>query len=163
MTEWMTDTLMYRAPERDTEDNSGRSRDVWALGCVFLELAVMITCDWLNDPSHAVESFADACRESGSEHTAAYWRNMGVVEERLKYMAHSLSKFSADEYPGMFSLLQVIPSILNVDPQLRPTAKNVYEGSEAELQKLWAWMIDVNSREQGIGEVGERQKQKWET
>ena len=41
-TEWHRGTALYAPPERELPMGIGRGRDAWALGCVLLEIALMI-------------------------------------------------------------------------------------------------------------------------
>lgn len=138
-TEWMSDTPLYRAPERDIQEYSGRPRDIWALGCVFMELTVMIIYGWEGPSSQAIEKFEEARRDaSGVKRTTAYWRTMPVVREWYINMVNSGNKIRIFDRPGVISLLHTIPAMLTLDPGTRATAEQVcalfQEGGEGYYQ-----------------------------
>ena len=72
-------TPMYAPPEKTLEDSDsyGRARDVWALGCVLLEILVLLLYGF-RQPA-AVESFEEERRGSSYKDTRVYSRTMNCV------------------------------------------------------------------------------------
>jgi serine/threonine protein kinase len=153
-TDWLSDTPLYRAPERETQDDSGRPRDIWALGCVFMELAVLIIYDWFSkfdeaerakEPEPAIETFEESRRAaSGDRSTAAYWQTMAVVGEWYRYMSscyRTLLQEASNRDP-MTLLLGVIPAALAQDPKTRAIAEDIAdfirEPGASLVKFLWA-------------------------
>jgi serine/threonine protein kinase len=79
-TEWAVGTLMYAPPEKTLEDSDmyGRARDVWALGCVMLEILVLLLYGF-REPA-AVEVFERERLESTKKDVKAFSRTMECVE-----------------------------------------------------------------------------------
>jgi serine/threonine protein kinase len=153
-TDWLSDTPLYRAPERETQDNSGRPRDIWALGCVFMELAVLMFYDWFSNfhgagravqIEPAIETFEEARRAvSGDKSTAAYWQTMAVVGQWYRYMSSSYRArlYEDSKRDPMALLLGVIPAALAQDPKNRASAENIAgwlrEPVARPAKRLWA-------------------------
>lgn len=153
-TDWLSDTPLYRAPERETQDDSGRPRDIWALGCVFMELAVLIVYDWFGNfdegekpkqPEPAMETFEESRRAaSGDKSTAAYWLTMAVVGEWYRYMSSCYRTLlhEASNRDPMTLLLRAIPAALAQDPRTRATAEDIAdclrEPADRSAKLLWA-------------------------
>jgi len=135
-TEWYRGTALYSPPER--ESLMGRGRDVWALGCVFLEVALMIryafqTAVFIKvgesqDPEYAglrniIDMFEVERRNSNSitgERTAIYYKTMERVRREIESfsgMRPGLRKRITVD--GMFP---VIRRMMEEDPKSRITA-----------------------------------------
>jgi serine/threonine protein kinase len=82
-TEWAAGTPMYEPPEKTIEDSEthGRARDVWALGCVTLEILVLLLYGF-REPA-AVDIFEDERMNSTKKDVKAFSRTMGCVEAWL--------------------------------------------------------------------------------
>jgi serine/threonine protein kinase len=99
-TEWDRGTALYSPPERDLLP--GRGRDVWALGCVFLEIAYMIRFTFQDailgkvgatrQPMYeglrnVIDMFEEDRKSSVSrtgERTAIYHKTIDYVRERMR-------------------------------------------------------------------------------
>lgn len=79
-TEWAMGTPMYEPPEKIIEDSDthGRARDVWALGCVLLELLVFLIYGF-REPA-AVDHFEEERINSTQRGVKAFSRTMTSVE-----------------------------------------------------------------------------------
>jgi len=79
-TEWAMGTPMYEPPEKTIEDSDthGRARDVWALGCVLLEILVLLIYGF-REPA-AVDLFEDERMNSTIRGVRAFSRTMGSVD-----------------------------------------------------------------------------------
>jgi serine/threonine protein kinase len=135
-TEWHRGTALYSPPER--ESLSGRGRDVWALGCVFLETACMIRYAFQDavfgmlgatqepkyeDLRNIIDIFELDRKNSIStsgERTAIYHRTMDAVRQYMRgfhIMRPGLRKRITVD--GMF---QVIERMMDEDQKTRITA-----------------------------------------
>lgn len=89
-TDWMLGTLMYAPPEKETGNTLGRTRDMWALGCVFLEVAMMMRFAFIpniiyaTDDTNIIDFFESgrkkSSRSSGKPETAIYHKTMEYVK-----------------------------------------------------------------------------------
>jgi serine/threonine protein kinase len=93
-TEWAMGTPMYEPPEKTIEDSDshGRARDVWALGCVLLEILVLLTYGF-REPA-ALDNFEEERINSTPRSVKAFSRTMASVEV---WMA-SLGKLIEDHH-----------------------------------------------------------------
>lgn len=135
-TEWYRGTALYSPPER--ESLMGRGRDVWALSCVFLEVALMIRYAFQTtifrkvgepqDKEHAglrniIDLFEVDRKNSNSitgERTAIYYKTMECVRREIESfsgMRPGLRKRITVD--GMFP---VIKRMMEEDPKSRITA-----------------------------------------
>ncbi|KAF4637915.1 hypothetical protein G7Y89_g135 [Cudoniella acicularis] len=91
-TEWGFGTPMYAPPETTIEDSDsyGRARDVWALGCVMLEILVLLLHGF-RQPA-IVEIFEDERRESSYKGTRIYSRTMSCVEVWVENIGKLIEK-----------------------------------------------------------------------
>jgi serine/threonine protein kinase len=142
-TTWYLGTALYSPPEK--EGTMGRGRDVWALGCVFLEIAFMIRyafqeAMFFPDPSitNIIDDFKmrreRACEEAGREKTAIYHKTMDAVHINMSTfntMRPGLRKLITVE--GMFP---VIRKMLDMDQARRITALKVVRSLESHYLKL---------------------------
>ena len=142
-TTWYLGTAMYSPPEK--EILMGRGRDIWALGCVLLEIAFMIRyafqpelvfCD--PDIRNIVDDFKMrremASREARGGETAIYHRTMGCVHENME-------KFSTMR-PGLRrmicvdGLLPIIRKMLEEDQRQRINAFDARKALKAHYLTL---------------------------
>jgi serine/threonine protein kinase len=142
-TTWYLRTALYSPPER--EDLMGRGRDVWALGCVFLEIAYMIRyafqdAAFFPDPSitNIIDDFKKrreiACEEARREKTAIYHKTMDCVHlnmGKFNEMRPGLRKRITVE--GMFP---VIRRMLDVDQTRQITASEAARSLESHFLLL---------------------------
>jgi serine/threonine protein kinase len=142
-TTWYLGTALYSPPER--EQLMGRGRDVWALGCVFLEIAFMIrfafqyATDFFNpDITNAIDHFKllreKYCEERGRDRTAIYHKTMVCVYENM-------ARFN-EMRPGLRRLitvdgmLPIIRQMLDEDQARRVTASDAAKSLESHYLKL---------------------------
>lgn len=122
-TEWHRGTLIYSPPEK--QDLMGRGRDVWALGCVLLEIAVMIRYAFqFVGTGNLVDKFqsdrAAFSRANGGDGNPIFHRTMGTVHEVLSGFSHMR--------PGLRKRIvldgmsPVIRTMLQEDQSIRITA-----------------------------------------
>jgi serine/threonine protein kinase len=126
-TEWLSGTPMYCPPEKENQDSHGRARDVWALGCVFLELAVLLHHGW--GPEPAVEAFERSRYISSKLRTRAYCKTMDRVNMFI------VSMEQAPDF-GIQRLLSIVRSMLQIIPKHRISALAAYEGLEHYCQQI---------------------------
>jgi serine/threonine protein kinase len=69
-TEWLSGTRVYEPPEKELMDKFGRARDVWAFGCVLLELLVLVAYGHSRNPW--VDRFEQERVQSTPRRTKAY-------------------------------------------------------------------------------------------
>ncbi|PVH83079.1 kinase-like protein [Cadophora sp. DSE1049] len=129
-TKWLLGTPMYEPPERDTSDMLGRARDVWAPGCVFFELSLMIRfafhdfMEELYGPED--DNIIDLCEThrleySGFEETKTYHITLECVLgwiDDFEFMEDGLDKTITDS-----GVLPVVRRMLDTAPKGRTTAK----------------------------------------
>lgn len=118
-------TPVYRAPEAITEGQTSRPYDLFSLGCVFLELLV-----WFLDGYNALKTFRDqrecllspgTYEDEGFYYTPTegeQFRLREVVAERIEDVRSRCNGTLKD-------IADVIPKLLQIDPQQRPTAKRL--------------------------------------
>jgi serine/threonine protein kinase len=142
-TTWYLGTALYSPPEK--EGTMGRGRDVWALGCVFLEIAFMIRyafqeAVFFPDPSitNIIDDFKmrreRACEEAGRETTAIYHKTMDAVHINMSMfntMRPGLRKLITVE--GMFPTIR---KMLDVDQDQRIPALEAARSLESHYLKL---------------------------
>jgi serine/threonine protein kinase len=154
-TEWHRGTAMYSPPER--QELMGRGRDVWALGCVLLEIALMIRFAGQNilafentGHKNMIDIFEIERKSSppkgGGEKTAIYHKTMGCVH-------NTIGHFNGMR-PGLrrkITLEGMIPTIrgmMEEDQQNRITAAEAYATlkrhylslqSDSQLQRPIEW------------------------
>jgi serine/threonine protein kinase len=131
---------MYAPPERaDLSLQHGRARDVWAFGCVLLEVLVLIARGWTTDnPPHAcslmanhltvemyglpcwVDVFKEARRQSLPDiESRSFAGNMSCVEA----WRYQLSRESPD--PMFSKLLYAVGAMMTRNPTDRLTSVNI--------------------------------------
>ncbi|KAF2824320.1 kinase-like protein [Ophiobolus disseminans] len=98
-------TLRYCAPEVFTYEESGRSADIFSLGCVFLEMVVVLS------HSHTLTEL-EALRPLKNR---SYEANLDYIDQWLALPSHTRAKTQ--------HLLYEIRQMLNRDRTMRPTAK----------------------------------------
>ncbi|KAI9780425.1 MAG: hypothetical protein M1839_006699 [Geoglossum umbratile] len=126
-TEWLLGTPMYSPPEIRGQERHGRPRDVWALGCVFLELAVLLHFGWR--PVPAVEAFEQSRYKSSGGVTCSYYETV----ERVYTFIASMEQ-TADF--GVKKLLSVVKAMLQTIPKQRISALVAAEHLERCCQDI---------------------------
>ena len=83
---------MYAPSEKTIEDldSYGRAREVWALGCVLLEILVLLLYGF-RQPA-AVESFEEERRGSSYQDTRVYSRTLNCVEAWVEKMGKLIER-----------------------------------------------------------------------
>lgn len=102
-------TTRYHAPERENKGRCGRSEDVFGLGCIYLEVAVALSCV-------IVEGVSNPIGEKGWSFQA----NLGHLEGWLQRIP--------DELAGLRVLIR---SMLALDPTHRPSMSEIVESLHA--------------------------------
>ena len=142
-TEWHRGTLMYSPPEKG--DLMGRGRDVWALGCVLLEIALMIRFAGqdviaydITAHKNMIDIFEDSRKKSlpkgGGDHNAIYHRTMGCVHNEMAHfdrMRPGLRRMITRE--GMFPTIR---RMMEEDQENRTTAAEAYEAMKNHYLSL---------------------------
>jgi serine/threonine protein kinase len=113
--EWLAGTRMYNPPERDFQEKHGRARDVWALGCVILELIVLLEHGW-KKPA-AVDAFQQARMRSTPQRVRAFSQTMKCVREWIARLEDNGAQIRP-----IGAMLRVVRKMLDPDPQTRCTA-----------------------------------------
>ena len=123
---WEAGTLMYAPPEHMTvASRHGRARDIWALGCVILEILVLLLYGFSDPPQ--VEIFEEE-REIFGDGVKAFSNTMGCVESwitKLWEMAHAAKNIYVDEsdkQKALLKLFNVMGTMLVKNPSDRITA-----------------------------------------
>lgn len=146
-TDWHRGTALYSPPERDSLMGVGRGRDVWALGCVLLEIAFMIRYAFQPevvfprpDIKNIIDSFEAQRREyskdAGETETSIYHMTMKCVHEETR-------KFDTMR-PGLRQritrdgMLPTIRSMMEEDPRKRITASEAAEALKSNYLSLQA-------------------------
>ncbi|KAF3034086.1 hypothetical protein E8E12_005727 [Didymella heteroderae] len=120
-------TPVYRAPEAITEGRTSRPYDLFSLGCVFLELLV-----WFLDGYDALKAFRDQreCLLSPNtyEDEGFYYKTTDDEEFRLRdAVAKKIEDVRSRCSGTLKDVADVIPNLLQMDPQQRPTAKQLVD------------------------------------
>lgn len=135
-------TETYSPPEllqpRDGEERVrfGRARDVWALGCVLLELAVMLSACRHGDVMPSVEGFRMA-RTQASEKpgedpgTDAFAQTMECVRATAELITQLKDVH-------LSCLVNVATSMLDVNPDTRPQASVMHD----QMTRAYAEIVD---------------------
>ncbi len=120
-------TPIYRAPETADTGQSSRPYDLWSLGCVFLELLV-----WYLDGYEALEHFRKSreCHISpkGHEDEGFYFTQDEAKPKRYQVRPAVVDKMrdmSARCTGPLKRIADTIPTLLQIDPKLRPTAHHL--------------------------------------
>jgi serine/threonine protein kinase len=164
-TTWYLGTALYSPPER--EELMGRGRDVWALGCVFLEIAFMIRYAFQDEPiffnrevTNAIDHFKllreKSWEEKGREKTAIYHKTMDCVHY---YMAtFNGMRLGLRRIITLDGMSPIIKRMLDVDQARRITASDAARSLEShylELQRDPQLQRDVVCRENPGGPADE--------
>jgi ankyrin repeat protein/serine/threonine protein kinase len=104
-------TMMYAAPEVIELRPRNTKADIWSLGCVFLEMVTVLKGAKIED----MREFFNRCTES-----RCFWANAQATAE----WALNLHEMGTREDNA---LLGWIDKMLNLDAQLRPTAKLLFD------------------------------------
>ena len=146
-TTWYLGTALYSPPEHETL--MGRGRDVWALGCVLLEICFMIRYTFQNslvfldhpdypDIRNSIDHFEARrkkdSKKGGGKETAIYHRNMGCVLENIRmfnYMRPGLRRMITVD-----GLMPIIKKMLEEDPEKRLTASTAAEKLNTHYLRL---------------------------
>ncbi|KAH7088858.1 kinase-like domain-containing protein [Paraphoma chrysanthemicola] len=120
-------TRAYAAPEVVMQDKRGFSADIFSLGCVFAEMsATMYSCMCGQDDER--QKLLDIRKANSG--TSSFYTNVGVVEQWFAELygidgrARIKLRGSALEW-----LLDLFPSMLSLNPDIRPSAQMLQEGT----------------------------------
>lgn len=118
-----TGTPDYRPPE-SMKGETSRPYDLWSLGCVYLELLI-----WFLQGYLALQTFREdrggLVRPGGAEDEAFYYTDEVGPNPKVQLRPTVVEKMIELENccpTGLRDLLQVIPSLLQIDPKKRPDA-----------------------------------------
>jgi len=127
-TDWHRGTALYSSPERDAIMGVGRGRDVWALGCVLLEITFMIRYAFqpevvfpYPDVKNVIDSF-EATRNLHSKETTG--TATSIYHKTMKCVHHETRKFDTMR-PGLRrritcdGMLPIIRRMMEEDPNKR--------------------------------------------
>jgi serine/threonine protein kinase len=152
-TDWGLGTLMYAPPEKETADPLGRARDMWALGCVFLEIAMMMRFAFLPNIFYAagdtnIIDFSDSGRKKSSRSTGK--DETAIYHKTMHYVKRIITSFGTVQDPlkravTTEGLLPIISGLLDEDPEKRRTAKEV-----VEYVSYWSQLFKELSQEEGV-------------
>ncbi|KAI9786680.1 MAG: hypothetical protein M1839_006231 [Geoglossum umbratile] len=124
--EWLAGTRMYNPPERDSQEKHGRARDIWAFGCVILELVVLLERGF-REPA-AVDAFQQARYRSTSYKVRAFSQTMDCVDKWIRTLEEDGSQISP-----IGAMLRIVKQMLNRDPKTRYTAEDVERDFKDEM------------------------------
>ncbi|CZR48099.1 uncharacterized protein FPRO_12709 [Fusarium proliferatum ET1] len=121
-----TGDKVYSAPEYLVEGRVSRSKDIWSLGCIFLEVFVWAQSHEIGEVMRFRE--ARSISNPGSSNSAVYWAIDAqkkpyinpAVARVLQYLQRPCSGAEVS-----LSILQVIGNMLCVEASHRPTAEDV--------------------------------------
>ena len=146
-TTWFLGTELYSPPEKDSL--MGRGRDVWALGCVLLEIALMIRFAFQPVPAidgrypgigNMIDVFYEdrkaSSKETGFEETAIFHKTMKCVHWNIKafeYMRPGLRRRIIID-----GMVPVILKMLEEDPMKRISASVAVAALEEHYHSLQA-------------------------
>ncbi|KAF2625281.1 kinase-like protein [Macroventuria anomochaeta] len=118
-------TPVYRAPESTAQGRTSRPYDLWSLGCVYLELLV-----WFLDGYTALINFRDKreCQVTpgGREDEGFYYAPNAGDKFRLREVVLKKMESVSKRCEGSLQeVANVIPQLLQIDPEGRPTAEQL--------------------------------------
>ena len=123
-----TGTPDFRPPE-SMKGETSRPYDLWSLGCVYLELFV-----WFLKGYPSLQAFRAKRRRlvkpNGVEDEAFYFTDEVSANPRVQLRSaveDEISQLSTICPPDLKPLLDVIPSLLRIDPKTRPTATGLVQ------------------------------------
>lgn len=118
-TERILGSYAYHPPEYEDKSvkRHGRSFDIWSLGCIFVELAILIVYGWESRKLEAFEKERDKnrdrLRERGSN-DVSFHNNMPVVRRWMSTMARE------DGSRNFMYLMDTVAKMLSMDRDNRP-------------------------------------------
>ena len=118
---------IYSAPEFVVEGRVSRPKDIWSLGCIFLEMLL-----WLHSSSNGViEEFQRARAVSGGQSTAdepTFWSQvstgMPVLNAEVKKQINLL-ELKWSHHSHLSGFVEMTQSMLIIDPKRRSTAADL--------------------------------------
>ena len=119
-------TYAYASPETHIRGRSGRSADIFSMGCVYLEMLALSTIHPLlttqADPGSAhYYSRGQLGFERGSKYLALHAKD-GTLASLVAKVSESLPSRLAKQRKGAHRLQSIIESMLRFDPGSRPSA-----------------------------------------
>ncbi|KAI9857271.1 MAG: hypothetical protein M1813_008309 [Trichoglossum hirsutum] len=123
-TDWYAGTPMYAPPERTVggEAGFGRARDAWAMGCVLLEILILLCHGFSRMPE--VENFEqERLKSSGEREVRAFSLTMGCVSDRLVRLdAMTENTEHPSDREKLKTMLAAVRGMLCLDPAERMTS-----------------------------------------
>ena len=142
---------IYSAPEYVVEGKVSRPKDIWSLGCIFLEVLLWILSH-SNDVIDRFEQERMDLTKDSLNHTPTYWC---LGRDGLPYLnpAVTLNLEAVDRRckdTGLFKpMLETIHQMLNICPRSRPTAAELCEQFQAMQQQLQPHPDDLRGTPSG--------------
>jgi serine/threonine protein kinase len=167
-TTWYVGTPLYAPPERTLQymESTGRARDTWAMGCVILEILVLLCLGFSQEP--AVEKFErERLLSSGERESKAFSLTMDCVNEwieRLDEMIKSCVHDRLADQKRLENLLFLVRGMLNLEPKDRITASKAHDhlrslrNADAPLYKRKATDAEAPLHKRKVTVRGQRQK-----
>ena len=143
---------IYSAPEYVVEGKVSRPKDIWSLGCIFLEVLIW-ALDHSNDVIDRFEQERMDYTNDSLDQTPTYWC---IGHDGLPYLnpATVLRLDIVDKRckdTGLFSpILEVIRIMLNICPSSRPRARELCERFQAMQQQTQSYPDALHSTPSGI-------------
>ena len=125
-TEGFYGTPEYESPDFATHKEASKPNDIWALGCVFLELL-----DWFTIPKTEKQMTFQSQRYTGPGPTSpAFWyrnaENRVQLKPQVGLKLVDLENSSCYGKRGFENVLEIIWRLLDVDMKDRSTAEHLY-------------------------------------
>lgn len=117
----------YRPPTPPSEARWNRKYDIWSLACIMIEIIL-----YLRDGVHAVTKFAKDLEKDDNVQTKSqtFWKQdegQYTLKESVKTLLRELQDPRDPRDPYLKQVGSLLEEMLNIDHQLRPTMKKVYD------------------------------------
>lgn len=129
-------TFTYQPPEYWTPQGSpadtrhGRAFDVWALGCIAVELLTLAVYGWSDEKQNKQNEFREKRRNNQRRRSLfhgqraksdiSFHNNMNVVKEWMCQLR------KRDDSSNLTAMLEIADRMLNTDPHTRPLSWEIY-------------------------------------
>lgn len=116
----------YRSPELSKFSRSGLPASIWSLGCLFLDILV-----WHLNGFEELNAFRDlreSHRVTGIRDDGFYDLEETGLETRAKVketVTEKLQQLLSNATEPLRSVVQIVQSMIQIDPEARPTAEEV--------------------------------------
>ncbi|KAH0553389.1 hypothetical protein GP486_006540 [Trichoglossum hirsutum] len=128
---WWVGTPLYAPPERTLHhaESTGRARDTWAMGCVILEILVLLCSGFSREP--AVEKFErERLLSSGNRESKVFSLTMDCVNEWIGHL-DGMIEDGVHDHPTdqrkLENILFLVRGMLNPEPKDRMTAATAHD------------------------------------